>query len=771
MNGSHAMIKACLSLVAGAYALHFTSFVASSDLILIALFGTGVLLRVGGRIAAALFAVGLILFSWHATEVIGSRLDPAYEGDSMLAVVRVIDFPQIRGGSVSFVAEPVDDGRIPQRIRLAWHQPTQAPEIGDVWRFELRLKPPRGMSNPGVFDYETWLFRQRIGATGYVVNGRRNQRLQTDAAGSLNRLRQEFTARLTQAIDDSEAAAVVAAITVGARHLITAEQWTQYARSGTSHLMAISGLHVGLAATAAYLLTLLATGLFRRSGNHMRLALCASLVVAAAYSLLSGFAVPAQRSTWMLCLLVLVLLRAREPAPLVILAAACALVLIGDPLSTLAPGFQLSFGAVFLLLWLARRRNPDRGGSVIARAAGVATQLATMQLFLLFGLMPLTVIVFHRIAIVAPAVNFAAVPLFSFVTVPFALAGLILDGPMAAAGDAALRVAAWSIQLIEWLIDQALRFPHSDFVTANIAGAGWFCLGLVLAWVLLPPGWPGRHVAWLAALSIVSYRVEGPPAGCFDTTALDVGQGLAVVVRTHERTLLYDTGTAYPDGASMVDRVVLPYLSGQGIDRIDRVIISHSDIDHAGGFADLLAGIAVGDVFAGEAMATTLASVTACQRGNRWDWDGIEFRVLHPASGRTYAGNDASCVLSVQAGTARLLLTGDIEAGVEQVLLSDGILASTDVVVVPHHGSRTSSSPSFVSGLAPDIALISAGYRNRWGLPRPDIVRRWQDVGADVLTTAVDGALSLRLCDGDGIAGVERHRSRTRRVWHEVRVD
>ena len=522
-----------------------------------------------------------------------------------------------------------------------------------MWQFELRLKPPRGTSNPGVFDYETWLFQQRIGATGYVVNGRRNQRLQrTDSAGRSSRWRKTFAARLTNVIDDSETVAVIAAITVGARHLVSAEQWTRYARSGTSHLMAISGLHVGLAAVVGYLLTLTGSALFRRPGNHIRIALCASVVVAAAYSGLSGFAVPAQRATLMLCLLALVLLRAREPDPFVILAAACLIVVIVDPLSTLMPGFKLSFGAVLILLWLAKRRIQGGGSSVIMRVVRIVSRLATMQLFLLFGLMPLTVTVFHRIAVVAPPVNILAVPLFSFVTVPFALTGMSLDGPMADIGDAALRIAALSVRVIEELIGLSLQVPYSDVSTAHISGGGWFYLALVLAWVLLPPGWPGRYIAWLGVCAIVSYRIDGPPVGCLDTTMLDVGQGLAVVVRSRERTLLYDTGPAYPGGVSMVDRVVLPYLSGQGIDHLDRVIVSHSDVDHAGGLADLLAGIPVGDVLAGEASRHSGPESTRCRRGDRWDWNGIEFRILHPAPGQDYSGNDASCVLAVRAGAA-----------------------------------------------------------------------------------------------------------------------
>jgi len=764
------MIKACLGLLAGAYALHFSSFAASSDLILPALLGFVLLLRVAGGHAAFLFAFGMAVFAWHTAQVIQSRLQPRFEGDSMVAVVRIIDFPQSSGNAVRFFAEPVDDSRFPARIRLSWYQPGELPEIGDVWRFELRLRRPRGTSNPGVFDYETWLFRARIGATGYVVGGKRNERLQADAGGELDRLRKAFVERLSAVIDDREAAAVIAAISVGARHLITPEQWLRYAQSGTSHLMAISGLHVGLVATVIYLIVLAICAVARIGGNYQRTALLVSLAAAAAYSSLSGFAVPAQRATLMMCLLVLVLIRFRQASPLTILSTACFLVVINDPLSTLAPGFKLSFTAVLLLLWFARRGAGGPAGTWLMRAANVARQLGTMQMFLLFGLAPLTVAIFHRVAIVAPIVNFMAVPVFSIVTVPFALAGFVLDGPFVFLGDAALRVSATSIQSLEWLIDRSLSIQYSDVTTSVVEGAGWFYLLLVLPWVLLPPGWPGRNVAWLAVLAVVTCRIDGPPDACVDVRMLDVGQGLAVVVRTRQRTMLYDTGPSFRGGASMMDRVVLPYLSGQGIDRIDRLVVSHSDLDHAGGVDDALAGISVGDVIAGESIGNPELPVMRCHRGAFWKWNGVGFRVLHPAAGQGHDGNDASCVIVIEAGTTRLWLTGDIEAEVERALLRAGLAKGADVVVVPHHGSETSSSRAFIKALAPAIALVSAGHGNRWGLPRPEVVSRWQETGSEVYLTATDGAVGLRLCDDVGIVDVTRHRQRSRRVWHESSV-
>ena len=755
------MIKSCLSLLAGVYALHFTSFASGYVLFPVAVAGAAIALLCGGRTAATWFLAGLCLFALHAQAVIAQRLPAQYEGDSMLTVLQVVDFPRQQGGSISFLARPLDDPRIPPRLRISWFEAPERPHIGDVWQFEVRLRRPRGTSNPGVFDYEAWLFRQRIGATGYVVNGPRNRWLEQRAGALTGRLRQRAVERLASLIEDPDTASVLAAISVGARHGITAEQWLRYSQSGTSHLMAISGLHVGLAASSAWFLTAAFCALLRLGGNHHRIAWLAALVVAAGYAGLSGFAVPARRATLMLSLLVFAFLRGREPRPAAILAAACFLVTAFDPLATLAPGFQLSFAAVLLLLWFARRRAPVSA----ARLARAVIQLAAIQVFLLFGLMPLTVTNFGRVSFAAPVVNFVAVPLFSAVTVPFALAGLVLDGPAAAAGDAALRLAAASIELLHWLIERAVAVPHAAHSTAAAGVIGGICMVSVLVWVLLPRAWPGRHVALLAALALMSVRVEGPPAGCADVRMLDVGQGLAIVVRTRQRTLLYDTGAAFPGGSDMASRVVLPYFAAQGVRRIDRLVVSHADIDHAGGAASILAGIEVGQVLAGEPDA--LPGALACRAGRAWHWDGIAFSVLHPPSNGRYAGNDASCVILLEAGDARLLLTGDIGSGVERALVTAGVAGAVDAVVVPHHGSDTSSSDAFVRAVAAAAALVSAGYDNRWGLPKQGIVERWRDAGAVVLTTAHDGAIGIRLCDRAGIVQVSRNREQRRRVWHE----
>ena len=764
------MIRSCLSLLAGAYALHFTSFASNYVLLTVAVFGAVILFLAWGRRSAAWFTAGVALFALHALHAVSLRLPPQFEGDSILTVLQVTDFPRRRDEMVSFVARPVDDARIPPRVRLSWFEGGEGLQIGDVWQMEVRLRRPRGTSNPGVFDYETWLFRERIGATGYVVNGSRNRLLQTKAGGPISRLRHRIVARLESVLGDTDTGAVVAAISVGARHAITAEQWLRYANSGTSHLMAISGLHVGLAASAAWFLVIVGCASLRSRRNNLKTAWLASLITAVGYACLSGFAVPARRATLMLLLLVLALLMSREPRPFVILAAACFLVVVIDPLATLAPGFQLSFAAVLLLLWFARRQAFVPNHSRIPRLARGTIQLAAVQVFLLFGLMPLTVTNFGRVSFVAPLVNFVAVPLFSVATVPLTLAGVMLDGPLAAAGDMALRASGASIELLRWLIERALVIPNAAVSTTIIDGFGSLSLVTLVAWTVLPKAWPGRHAALMAMLVLVSDRVEGPPAGCLDVRMLDVGQGLAVVLRTRQRTMLYDTGASYPGGSDMATRTILPYLSAQGVRKIDRLVVSHSDIDHSGGAAALVAGIAVERVLAGEPETLTAGEVTACRRGQAWRWDGIAFRVLHPDGNAMRPGNDASCVMLVEAGQARLLLTGDIESGVENALVASGVPGDIDAVVVPHHGSETSSSPAFVKAVSADVALVSAGYRNRWGLPQPAIEQRWLDSGATVLVTARDGAIGFRLCDRGGLVRLSRHRQQSRRLWHEPPV-
>jgi competence protein ComEC len=775
------MLRASLCLLAGMLLPQLSSFSAAADFLrgrhspaeasLVPAAFVLALLLLTNVMAPALrrgllwFAAGVALFGIQIASVMQSRLPESYAGDSFVADVRISDFPRQSAAGVSFSARASGNPRIPTRLQLTWYDAPVSLRLGDVWRMELRLKPPHGTYNPGGADTEKWLFRNRVGATGYVVAGPRNRLLDSRTAVGISALRERFVERARREVTDSQAAAVIVALVVGAGHLLSDEQWDRYAATGTSHLMAISGLHVAMAAAGAYALLSALLGLAGGSRNPGNLALIGSLACAMAYTLVSGSAVPAQRAVLMLSLASIAVLSRRQPAMPRVLAAAALTVLLLDPLAVLAPGFHLSFAAVGVLLWVARATQLRRSGLVWRAALGLRL-LAGVQGALLLGLAPLTALLFAQVSIVAPAANLVAVPLFSLVTVPLALLGFVLDGPFALVGDFFLRVSAVSISFFECFLRYMAIDGLSSWPVANLSGLGLLCLVLPLARVLLPPGWPGRSIAWLAFLGLLAWRPAPPPDGCVILTVLDVGQGQAIVGRTRAHAFVYDTGPAYRSGGTAAERIVLPYLAHAGIRRIDRLTVSHSDLDHAGGLRTLVDAVPVRYIESGDRIRLPDRVVGRCTAGQSWNWDGVRFTFLHPPAEPGLDRNDASCVLLIEAGPRRVLLAGDIENGVETRLVQARVLPRVDVTTVPHHGSRTSSTVPYVRSLAPRHALVSAGWHNQWGFPKPDVVERWRNVGAEVVSTADLGAIEVELCVHAEQAKITEWRDAARRPWH-----
>ncbi len=755
------IVRICLLLLAGGFAAQHSRVPASPDLCA-AIFVAAVLLLLISRVRwSGFFLLGFAAFLQSGIGVIEERLDSRFAGDSILTQVRVVDFPAAAGAAVVMLVEPLDDKRMPVRSRVTWLDPLQVPEIGDVWQLELRLRRPRGNSNPGGFSSENWMFRERLQASGYVVAGKRNVLVQRNRLSAISAYRRDFVDRTVA--ESGTAAPVLAAIGVGSRHLLSREQWDNYAKTGTSHLMAISGLHIGLAAAAAFAAFAILFGVARMGGNHLDYAVVGSVVAACAYAVVSGFAVPSQRATLMLMLAAVAVLGRRRAVPHRILATVAVVVFVTDPLSLMAPGFALSFGAVASLLWFGRqyaRPAPGRG----------IRQLVSMQVMLLLGLMPLTVMLFQRIAFAAPLTNFFAVPVFSVITVPFTLASLIVDPVWPDVSTALLRVAAISVVGM----DAAIGFIASlSIADTPIAGIGstpsriWLTGFLPALWLILPRGWPGRWLALLGVVAVLLHKPASPSEGCFDTHVLDVGQGLSVVVESSQHTLLFDTGASYRSGGSAAESQVLPFLRYKGIEKLDWLVVSHADDDHAGGVAALLANIEVDQILTGEPLRLSGRNTSACAAGQTWRVDGVDFEFLYPPPDTNQVGNDASCVLLLSAGEHRLLLTGDIESVGERGFLSRWQYATASVVLIPHHGSLTSSSPSFVNRLRPIIAVASTGYNNRWGFPKDRVKKRWEGIGAVVLDTATSGAVSLRICRNGGIQSIRLERQQRRRFWHD----
>ena len=764
-------------------------------------------------------ALGFAYAGWRAAERLAEALPAALEGQDIEVVGIVAALPQRfeRGERFEFVVESANSGDVMRysgdgilnsselsipspeltspelpKLSLSWYHrwddaeegaelEAGAPQLhpGERWRFVVRLKRPHGNANPHGFDYEAWLFERGLRATGYVRSSPAPQRLDAFVARPatlVERARDLIRERFRLALGDAPYAGVLVALAIGDQRAIPNHQWQVFNRTGVTHLMSISGLHVTmLAALCAALVNLL----WRRSERLLlalpaqRAAVAAGFVAAFAYALLAGFAVPAQRTLYMLGVVALALWSGRHFGPARTLLLALLVVLVVDPWAVLAVGFWLSFGAVGVLLYVG---SPRIGA--VAGWRGRLGQWGTTQWAVTVGSLPLLLLLFQQFSLVSPLANAVAIPLVSFVVAPLALLYAVLPwSPLIALDHALLAfLMQWLENLSGWPIWQQ---PAPPLWAVVLAVLGVACL-------LLPRGFPAR---WLGAVLIAPAALTPsprPPMGEAWLDTLDVGHGLAVVVRTREHALLYDTGPRYGSDADAGQRVVVPFLRAAGVRRLDAMLVSHRDSDHAGGSESILAAVPVTRLLSsiGESTVAFPGDPVAepCVAGQRWDWDGVRFQVLHPpAVAHAEAGpepetgkprtaaNHLSCVLRIEsAGGKSALLVGDIEAADEAALLDRAaadppadVVLKSDVLIAPHHGSRSSSSPGFVAAVAPSDVVFTVGYRNRFRHPAPDVVARYAD--ARQWRSDRDGAVTFVLAD---TLTATPYRPQYRRYWH-----
>jgi competence protein ComEC len=731
------------------------------------------------RRALALPLAAALGFCWALALAhlrLGGQLAPGLEGRDVEAVGVVAGLPASFDRGIRFELEVESSAQpLPPRVLVSWYRGAlglgdsaplaEPPHPGERWRLTLRLKRPHGHFNPHGFDYEAWLLERGIGATGYVRSGGRAApplRLgaRNSAADRIAQAREAVRERFRRVLGETPASGILAALAVGDQRAISHEEWRLFAATGVTHLMSISGLHVTLVSGLA---AWLASSGWRRA-PRLALALPARKVGAAAaiaaalgYTLLSGFAVPAQRTFWMVTVVAAALWSGRLASPARTLSLALAVVLATDPWAVLSPGFWLSFGAV-ALIFLA--------GAAAHRGEPRLLQWGRIQWAITAGLAPAALFLFAQVSVVGPLANAVAIPLVSAVVTPLALAAAVV--PWDALLEVASRLVELLLELLEWCASLPAavwqgRPPSAWTLCAALAGA---------AWLAAPRGLPWRAAGLALMAPAFALPAAAPAAGEAWITTLDAGQGLAVLVRTANRALLYDAGPAFGTETDSGERIVLPFLRAEEVRRLDAMVVTHNDLDHIGGAASVLAALEVDRLLHSLPASSPLLGLAPaperCEAGQSWEWDGVRFELLHPqsADAQSRRTNNLSCVLSVRARGGAMLLTGDIEAAAEAVLLARGReRLAADVLLAPHHGSRTSSSPAFLAAVAPRAAVVPVGYRNRFGHPAPEVLERYARAGIEVRRTDLEGALTVRL-SASGVR-LEAERERRRRYWHD----
>lgn len=679
---------------------------------------------------------------------------------------RIDSMVDVDEGSVGFwFAVDSSDPKVPSRLDITWYDTTERPTPGERWQLRVRLKAPRGFANPGGADYTAQLFRNGIAASGYVRDTKRdagrNVRLQpANSHALILRTRASLANKLATALPHSKMLGIVQGLAVGDTQEITSDQWRVFANTGTTHLMAISGLHIGMVAALFFWLA----GRLARRLPLQRFSVAASdiqsiagIVAATGYSALAGFSVPTQRTLVMLLVYFGTRLLRRQVAVTRGLSIALIGVLIVDPFAPLAPGFWLSFGAVSAIFLATAGR--------IKRPAWFPEYLQ-LQGAVTVGLLPLLIGAFGSVSIISPLVNLVAIPFFTFVIVPIVLTATLLLPISESLGGLVAQLAAqlltWSWPALEWASDLPMATWHLPQLPIAIA-----VLMILGCAIVIGPGISATRLAGaMLCLPALLWQPSRPRDGEYELTILDVGQGLAVVVITKTHVLVYDAGPSFRSGRDTGEMVVAPYLYSRGIRAIDTLMISHGDNDHAGGASTLHSTLRTRQVLAGPSVAMSLP-VTMCQQGQQWQWDQVRFSVLHPAIGVSLnkrQENNSSCVLRIDGTSGSALLLGDIEREAEENLVTNGSINHADVVVVPHHGSRTSSTQVLTEATAPRLAIISAGFGNRWGFPKEDVLERWHSVGAHTLNTATSGAIEIAI-ERAGIR-VSQYRQVHRAYWH-----
>jgi len=710
--------------------------------------------------------------------IVDNQIPLGWENRSLLLRGEIIDLPRVKTGVQRFMfkvecAAPDEPdvekdtclGRFRDyRIQLSLYSDEPRVKPGETWSFKARLKRPHGLVNAATFNYEAWLLSHHLAGTGYIQSASVNKKLKEQGIQRpVQQVRYAWREFVNENLAYSRYKGLLVALLVGDSSAIDPIHWNILSFTGTNHLLIISGLHVSLVIGLVFNILKAAGRLILPGFRTRNIAILLAMVVTFAYAQIAGFGLPVQRALVMAIVVFSSLLRKKTTRTRDVLLIALLAVSISDPMAPFSTGFWLSFCAVMVLLFIFCGRY---------RITKTPAQLFRNALFaqwgVYIGLFALTGYLVMQVSLVAPLANIIAIPFISLLVVPCLLLAVFTWQLAEEPGKYLLHLSEKLVELL-WQYLEVLAQPELIWIPLMPVQLNAI-LGLMAGLLLLvPAGLPGRWLSLFLALPLVSPQLAKLNTHEVQISILDVGQGLSVLIQTRNHSLIYDMGSSRDKRFDLGSRVVVPEIRFRGILALDKAVISNGDNDHAGGARSVLEQIPTFNIASGDPqrvlpMLQPNRNVFSCVKGDSWIWDGVVFEIVHPNDDKSWDGNNQSCVLRINTGEFSALIPGDIDVDVERQLL-ESIDGHVDLLVVPHHGSGSSSSPGFLNRLSPSYAIVSAGYLNRFDHPNHLVLERYRNRDIELYNTSADGAVEIRAF-ASGRVKITSQRATNRRFWY-----